>query len=169
MFTKIIATAALSCLSLSALAADSIDDEIRHIEQAKSIQATGSLAPIVGKSHKGHSSEESPEPISLKLFRGRSDGWWQAIVKMSDGTRISVNNEFTTIGDHWKVIGTKGNTLVVKGDKTDARQLFVDMQGETSVTPQSTTFSNTPGGIMPGSMTGGMPYMPASQLTPPMP
>lgn len=143
MFTKTILLATLSILSLPAMA-DSIDDEIHRIDQERISKLTGTLSPVTGS--KSHGKIDSAYPISLKIFRGRSDGWWQAIIKMSDGARVSVNNEFSTISSDWKVIGTKGNTVVVKDGKGEARQLFVDMQLENGVQQQSTTFSNGPGG-----------------------
>lgn len=126
--------------------ADTIDDELNAIEMNRRNQANANMPQVpVSRSKEA----DMVEPVSMKLFRGRSDGWWQAIIKMSNGSRISVNSEFTTIYGSWRVIDTKGNSIFVQksNDKSTIRQLFVDMQDDSGGRSPSTTFSN--GGVQP--------------------
>lgn len=149
MSTKILSAYTLVLASLvfaPSSIADTIDDELKAIEMNRRNQANSNIpqAPI-SKSKEA----DMVEPMSMNLFRGRSDGWWQAIVKMSNGVKISVNSEFTTIYGSWRVIDTKGNSVFIQkgSDKSTIRQLFVDMQDDSGGRSTSTTFSN--GGVQP--------------------
>jgi len=141
LFIKITTLIFTSLFFMSNVMADSIEDEINMQEIAKRAQANANMPqPPVSK----NKEIDMVEPVSMKLFRGRSDGWWQAIIKMSNGARISVNNEFTTVYGNWRVIGTKGNSIFVQkgNDRSTIRQLFVDMQDDTGGRPSITTLSN---------------------------
>lgn len=129
--------------------ADSIDDELKRIEMERDAITNTNLRSLMQSSDESRKSKDI-EPVSLKLFRGRSDGWWQAIIKMSNGAHVAVSNEFTSIHGGWTVVGIKGNSIFVQksSDKKTIRQLFVDMQDEASL-PYLTPNTQIPSSMIP--------------------